>query len=201
MDIRTSLEIKGAKAKLKMQSNVPQAAAHVISKWAAETVLRLKRAASGKIVGKGERKTGQLHRNIGMKGRRKGQDFDMLLGTGVAPGSKTVRYANVLDIGTEAALGGPIVPKRAKMLTIPLPGVKGMAKEYPDAFIITSKKGNVLLVEPDDKEGFRPLFVLKESVTIDPFYWFTNTIREKRPILDRNLDPVNLLKVAKRMSG
>jgi hypothetical protein len=201
MNIKTTLEIKGAKLKLKMQSNVPAAAAHIVNKWGAETVLRLKQAATGRIVGKGERKTGQLGRNVGMKTRRRDQDAEMLLGTGVAPGSKTVRYANVLDLGTKRALGGPIRPKRAKMLTIPLPGIKGMAKEYPDAFIIKSKKGNVLLVEPDDNEyGFRPLFVLKQEITIDPFYWFSGTIKERRPFLDRNLNPVNLLNLAKRMS-
>lgn len=203
MNFKGTLITGGAKAKLKMQSNVPRAAYHIINKWAAETVLRLKRAASGKIVGKYKsgRKTGQLHRNVGMKGKRRGQDADIMIGTGVAPGSKTVRYADVLDLGTERAIGGPIRPKRAKMLTIPLPGVKGEAKEYPDAFIIKSKKGNVLLVEPsDDESGFKPLFLLRDEVTIDPFYWFTKPIKERRPFLDRDLDPVNVLNVAKRMS-
>lgn len=69
--------------------------------------------------------------------------------------------------------GATIVPKRAKYLTIPLPAalnangtpIKQSAKDWANTFIITSKKGNLLIVKRDGRK-ITPLYVLKTSVKI-----------------------------------
>lgn len=50
-------------------------------------------------------------------------------------------------------------------LTVPLPGVSGRASDYPGAFIIKSRRGNLLIVQKRGKE-IQPLFVLKRSVRL-----------------------------------
>ncbi|GAH26577.1 unnamed protein product [marine sediment metagenome] len=87
------------------------------------------------------------------------------------------------------------------MLTIPLPGIKGVATNYPDAFIITSKKGNVLLVEKKGEKGLKPLFVLKKEVTIPARHWLSRSIDEMRPELIRSLHPKEIVKVMEKMGG
>ena len=66
---------------------------------------------------------------------------------------------------------GPVIVKGTnKMLTIPIaPESYGRrAAEMGKMFRITSRKGNVLLVQsdPNDKKKLKPLFVLKDQVTL-----------------------------------
>ncbi|GAH98246.1 unnamed protein product, partial [marine sediment metagenome] len=72
---------------------------------------------------------------------------------------------------------------------------------YPDAFIITLKKGNVLLVERKGEKGLRPLFVLKKEVDIPARHWLSQSIREMKPELLRSLRPKEIVKVMEKMGG
>ncbi len=137
-------------------------------------------------------RTGQLWRSIGMKSKTEGSVNSVTIGSGVA-GKKAPPYAGIHETGK------PIIrPKKAKALTIPLPGIKGVAANYPDAFIITSKKGNTLLVEKKGKDGLRPLFVLKKEVTIPARRWLSQSIAEMKPDLIRHLSPKEILKILEK---
>lgn len=118
-----------------------------------------------------------------------------IIGSGIF-GRKGVKYAKILETGK------PIIkPKKAKMLTIPLPGIKGRAANFPNAFIIKSKKGNILLVEKKGKKGLRPLFVLKKQVKIPAFHWLRDSIKEMKSDLLRSLKPAEILKIMKQGRG
>ena len=108
-------------------------------------------------------------------------------------GSSGVIYARILE------KGGTITPKKAKWLTIPLPGVKGRASNYPDSFVIKSKSGNLLIVQKKGKSGIVPLFVLKKKVKIPDFRWLTGSLEEKRSTLDRMMNARELLRIAEKL--
>lgn len=95
--------------------------------------------------------------------------------------------ADGLSVGTpsqQAALlhfGGTVTPKSGKYLTIPLPTLsvserrQKKARDFEGTFFVKSKAGNLLLCQRDGKDGLRPLFLLKTSVTVParPFLaWF-----------------------------
>lgn len=136
-------------------------------------------------------RTAKLWRSIGFKTKTEGSKSYIDIGSGVA-GRKAPPYARIQE------KGGKITPKKAKMLTIPLPGIKGVAANFPDAFIIKSKKGNVLLVEKKGKKGLRPLFVLKKSVTIPASHWLSQSIAEMKPDLIKHLSPKEILKILEK---
>ena len=91
-----------------------------------------------------------------------------------------VKYARIHEFG------GTIVPKVAQALTVPLPGVKGRARDYKNTFIakgmIFQKQGREII----------PLFALKKSVTIPARPYFRpsliETIGDLTDGLDRALD-------------
>lgn len=70
--------------------------------------------------------------------------------------------------------GGVIRPSRSKYLTIPLPSaldrrgvpLKKSARDWPDTFVIRSKRGNLLIVQKRKGGGITPLYLLKSSVRI-----------------------------------
>ena len=116
------------------------------------------------------------------------------IGAGVA-GRKAPKYARSHE------KGGTIRPKTAKALTIPLPGIKGVAANYPDAFIIKSKKGNTLLVESRGTKGLRPLFVLKKSVKMPARHWLSQSKNEMKPDLQKLMKPETIVKIMAAMKG
>ena len=61
--------------------------------------------------------------------------------------------------------GGIIQPKVSQYLAIPLGKTQGKPRDYPDAFFITSKKNNLLIVKNNGGE-LLPLFLLKKQVEI-----------------------------------
>lgn len=136
-------------------------------------------------------RTAQLWRSIGFKTGTEGAKSYVEVGSGVA-GKKAPPYARIHE------KGGIIRPKKAKALTVPLPGIRGLAANYPNAFIIKSKKGNVLLVEKKGKKGLRPLFVLKQSVKIPKRHWLSQSIREMKPDLIKDLSVKEVMKVLER---
>jgi hypothetical protein len=110
-------------------------------------------------------RTGQMRRETREKPtRRQGT----IITGGIEFGSK---YAGV-HVGPRGQKT-TIRPKRAQFLTIPLPAAKtaagagsGRARDFPDTFIIKSKRGNTLIVRRAGGKGIIPLFVLKKQVTI-----------------------------------
>lgn len=189
--MKMTIDVKKYRKRRKKQ-NMSKAFHYQLQRWTGRTVKHIIRNISGPIL---KTRTGQLRRSIS------GQTFvskfisKAILGAGIA-GRKAPKYAKILETGKPT-----IKPKKAKMLTIPLPGVKGVAANYPDAFIITSKKGNVLIVERKGEKGLRPLFVLKKEVKIPAKHWLSQSIKEMKPELIRSLKPKEIVKVMEKMGG
>ena len=160
-----------------------------LTRWGGKTHKHILKNIRGKLLNV---RTAQLWRSIGFKTKEEGNITMVEIGSGVA-GKKAPPYARILQ------KGGKIKPKKAKALTIPLPGIKGVAANYPDAFIIKSKAGNTLLVEAKGKKGLRPLFVLKKEVTIPPKYWLSKSKAEMKPELLRLMKPSEIVKVMAAM--
>lgn len=84
--------------------------------------------------------------------------------------------------------GGVIKPKKAKYLTIPLPAAltsngtpkKPTARDWDRTFVITSKKGNLLIVRKQGR-GIVPLYVLKKSVRIPARLGMGDTLEKGAP--------------------
>ena len=56
------------------------------------------------------------------------------------------------------------------------------ASEYKDAFFVTSKAGNIILMEKRG-DSVVPLFVLKKQVTIPKTEWATSAVERAIPKL------------------
>ncbi len=172
------------------KENMSKAIHFQLQRWTGKTVKQIIRNLSGPIL-----KTRSDHLRRSITGRTfKDQLIYAIIGSGIF-GRKGVKYARILE------KGGIIKPKKAKMLTIPLPGIKGKAANFPNAFIIKSKKGNSLLVEKKGEKGLRPLFVLKKQVKIPAFHWLRDSIKDMKPELARSLKPAEILKVMQRGQG
>ena len=190
------VDLAGALKKTATIAKAPQAARKNLQKWGSETVLVLKRSAAGMKGSKG-RKSGQLARSIGMSmSGRAGQELVLTVGTNVRK-QTDVKYARIQDEG------GDIFPRTKKFLTIPLPGVKGRARDYSDTFFIRTKNGMLLLCTRKGKKGtgVKPLFLLTKWVRIQPTHWFSRPMLEQRPELDRYMDPDFIYQVAENMAG
>jgi len=86
-----------------------------------------------------------------------------------------VLYSDVVIRGTREALGGPIRPKRAKALTIPLTreARAKRARDIPGLFVVKPRPGADpehvgTLARQKGKSGVEPLYVLRSSVEIGP---------------------------------
>jgi hypothetical protein len=88
--------------------------------------------------------------------------------------------------------GGEIVPKKAKMLAIPLPGpattARGVAR-YPSAraafeaeklFVLKSKNGNLLLAKRVGRDRLELWYALKDKVTLTARQYATQAIMAAR---------------------
>lgn len=173
-----------------VKEGIPKALRYLFDSWFGQTKKRIIRNISGTIL---NARTGQLRRNIGSQIKETGSKISGVVGVGIA-GTKNVVYARIHE------KGGIIKPVRKKMLTVPVPGVKGQARNYPNAFIIKSKRGNLLIVE---KQGgsIKPLFVLRKSVRIPERQWFSRSIDEMKPELNRLMAKANILSVAEKLTG
>lgn len=191
MRIDSKIEMKGAIKKTKTLKNIPKATKFQLTSWGGQFVKYLKQiAVKGRYVGKykgGRRRTGQLARGIRQKVFVSGEVYRLEVGT------SGVKYARILE------KGGIIRPTRKQYLTIPLGGTQGTARDYPNAFIIKSKKGNLLIVEKVGKDKLKPLFALKKQVRIPAFHWLEKSVRDRKGKLDSMLAKPRVLKVAERM--
>jgi hypothetical protein len=203
-ELKITRDAAEAMRKTAAMKAMPRAVKKIITRWGAESVKDLKdRARNMQKSGRG-RKTGPQARRNGMTIGASEQFFKTEVGTGVG-GGITSKYARIQD-------EGGIIRKKDKMLTIPLPGVKGTIANYPGGFFIKSKAGNVLYVIPRFRKargsagsisdysrsgGLKPLFILKDQVTIPPTRWFSNPMSYRLAILDGMLGEGNVLAEAK----
>ena len=188
------VDLTGAIKKTKTLQNLPKATKYQLTAWGSEFVRYLKQTAvKGRYVGKykGGVRSGQLRRGIKKKVIVTGDAYKLEVGT------QGVKYARILE------KGGTITPKRKQYLTIPLKGVKGRARDYPGAFVIKSKKGNLLIVQRRAKKYkgsmLKPLFVLKKQVKIPRFAWLEKSLRDRKGKLDNMLGKARLYKTAEKM--
>ena len=167
-----------------------------LAKWASLVVQHIKQSRSRFFK---TSPSGQLMRNVSFRHVVSSEENPKVaIGTGLSGSIKTV-YADIQD------RGGTIRPKNKQWLTVPLPGVKGRAANFPDAFIIKSKKGNLLIVQRSWKKvrggenyqgaGLQPLFVLKKEVTLPATGWFSTPIEEMTDLLHHMLSPDEILRV------
>jgi hypothetical protein len=200
MDFKITRDFSEALRKTQVLKALPRAFKKVVTSWGAESVRVLKRSAAGMQKSGRGRKTGDLARNVGMEIGREENAYRTLIGTGVG-NTKSVVYARIQDVG------GTIRPKNKKYLAIPLPGTKGVPKNFPDAFVIRSRGGSLLIVQRKWKkvrggENYRqsselvPLFVLKNEVRLPATYWFSGPMRQRIEYLEEAARPENVLKLA-----
>jgi len=89
-------------------------------------------------------------------------------------------YARIHELGT-VGKGGElpdIKPKRAKALTVPMPGTQknARASDYPDAFIFTSASGKKFLARRQG-DSLDVLFVLKDKVALKPTHYLSRSVK------------------------
>jgi hypothetical protein len=182
---KLTADFKGALKKNKTLKKVPdRAVRYQLTKLGGLAQKHIMRQVSGGIL---KTRSGKLRRSIRFSIKLGANRYNLEIG------SHGVKYARILE------KGGTITPKNAQWLTIPLPGVKGRASNYPDAFVVKSKKGNLLLVQKKGRSGLVPLFVLKKQVKIPDFRWLKQSMEDKRMTLDRMLNARELLRIAEKL--
>lgn len=185
MKHKMTIDTTGAKKKTqKLKKATGPAVRYQLTKFGSLAQKHIIRQISGTIF---KTQTGKLRRSIRFKLKMFGNQYVLEIG------SYGVVYSRILE------KGGVIRPKRKQWLTIPLPGVKGAARNYPDAFVIKSKKGNLLIVQKKGRSGLVPLFVLKKSVKIPDFRWLSGSVEDKRSVLNRMMSARELLRTAERL--
>lgn len=108
-------------------------------------------------------------------------------------------YARTFSSGVPYALihelGGEITPTKKKWLTIPLDAAKtasgimrASAMHWPDTFFMTSKKGNLLIMQDRGDADPLPLFLLVRSVRLKPRLGFLDTWRKTEGDLFKEID-------------
>jgi phage gpG-like protein len=122
----------------------------------------------------------------------KGRDGGLLsaFAWGLGSDGQSVIVGNVKKYTALQNFGGTVTAKAGKFLAIPLPGLSVSERRIgtsafrgKDTFFAKSRKGNLILFENLGTKGkgknktsnIRPLFVMKESVTIKPrpfMKWF-----------------------------
>lgn len=188
--MKFEVDTQDAQKKLAGLSGLGKAYRWTLSRWSALAIRHVKEAIRGRLL---NTRTAHLTRNVNFQ--VSGGDINprAVLGTGVSP-AKSVVYADIQE------RGGTIKPKNKQYLTVPLPGVKGTAANFPNAFIIKSKAGNLLIVERAGQGGIHPLFVLKKEVILPARGWFSIPIAEMTDLLNQMVSPPEILKVIGGMS-
>jgi hypothetical protein len=156
-------DFSGAFHKTAVLKRTPKAEKHIVTQWATDTVMMLKkRAASMQKSGKG-RKTGQLARNIGMESSVREEDFKIIIGTGVGR-TQSVIYAKIQDEGgtTKAHI---IKPRNGKVLafTVGSETVFARVVHHPGSKIPASRwfSGIIEARAKDLAEAMKPEHALK----------------------------------------
>jgi len=85
-------------------------------------------------------------------------------------------YGSDLPRAVKLEKGGDIFPKK-KFLAIPMPGVKGSPREYPNLVFISPKSGGLYMGEPKG-DLVNIMFTLKRSVHLPPRPTMENTVKK-----------------------
>jgi hypothetical protein len=190
-------DFSGAIKKMNSALCIPKAVKLQATRWASETVLDLKRSASGMRKGyaMGHGKSSQLSRSVSMRVQTETGRHVIAVGTGL--NTVDVKYARIQD------QGGDIRPKGHPFLTIPMPGVTGKARDYKDSFLAVSAAGQWMIAQSTGKtkRGLKVLFLLRRKVTLPASRWFTSVIERREPILHEYLDPEVVYNIASQMRG
>jgi len=185
VNIEIKADLAGQQEKSRVLRNVPRAFFKNAEAWAGQTVRYIKQSYKGGKTFK--RPPKEIDLRLGMKVVRTGeQATEILLGTGNYIGREEVVYAAIQEHG------GWIVPKKARALTIPFPGVKGVAANYrPSSFILrTAGQPQGMIVTKTGKRGrIKPLFLLRRSVKLPARHWFSRPIAERMPELEEKMSP------------
>lgn len=192
-------DFTGAKFKVAAGLNLGRAAHRQASRWAANMVRILKASAADMKASGPGRKTGQLARSVGMRVGGDVDRYQVVLGTGLYVGQPSTRYATIQD-------EGGTIHMKDKWLTIPFPGVKGRAANYPGAFAMKTAKGNVVIFQDTHTKGGRirtlkPLFLLRRQVTLPETAWFSGPIHRQSDLLRLAMQQGELFRVAMQMAG
>jgi phage gpG-like protein len=183
-EIKFEADLTGARWKVSRMMGLPFLLRKRLTAWAAETTKMAKVNVRGKYLNV---RTGQLWRNIAFKLVESSEGtVGVAIGTGPDVGTNPVKYASIHEHG------GTITAKRTKYLTIPFPGVKGVARNFDNTFVITSKTGKKIMFQRMGKK-IRPLFTLRKEVKIPARHWLSQTINGQRMDLDRRMDPVTII--------
>lgn len=194
MKIVVKADFSGETAKTETIRRLPRAFFINAEDWASRTVLFIKESYKGGNTFK--RPPKEIDNRLGMKITKTGPtEADILIGTGEHIGRAKVVYARIQEEG------GVVKPTRGKFLTIPFPGVKGFAANYPKAFLATTAGGQWLLAEPKGKTGIRPLFLLRKSVRLPPRFWFSRPIAAQKPLLARMMSPDGVWQTARKLAA
>ena len=189
---QVTADFSGAFHKTAVMARLPKATKHVLTQWATDTVMMLKKSAAS--MKKSANKTGALARGVGMQATPSEGLYKIIVGTGVG-GTQSVKYASIQD-------QGGIIKAKKKMLTIPLGSTKGLIRNYPGGFFFKSKAGNVLYamrVGSKKSPKIKPLFVLKDQVTLEATHWFSGITDAREKDLTDLMKQGNILKVAEGM--
>ena len=118
-------------------------------------------------------------------------------GEGAEIGTPLV-YGGILHMGTRRYLGGPIRPKRARALTIPLTreAKRKRARDIPGLFRVPAEPGAPpedvgILALAGPGESIVPMYALRTAVSIDPRPWLEIVEEDEVSLVDilgRQLD-------------
>jgi len=181
--VNVRVEFNGER--MKALANVPAGWKSALAKWLGKTAQEVKEEIRSKF----HIRTGQLWRNIGWQITGE-EEMIGEIGTGVA-WAKSVVYARIHE------LGGDITPKRAQALTIPMPGVKGVAKNYGKLFVLKkdgkcylAKKEGSTLKSSFGKGTVKILFFLTKQVSIPARPYMRPVLSRKESELRQAIDQV-----------
>lgn len=190
-----SVDFTGAIHKTATLKAMPKATKHVLTQWATDTVMMLKRSAAAQQRSGRGRKTGQMGRNVGIEKTGNEEVTKIVIGTGVG-GTQSVKYASIQD-------QGGTIHKKTKLLTIPLGATKGLIRNYPGGFFFRPKSGGLFYAGPGKTRSGKPLralFVLKDKVTLPASHWFSGIAEPRAADLAALMRPEHVIKVAERMA-
>ncbi len=198
VEIKMHVDFKAAMQKAAVDRKIPAAFRRNATQWASGTVKYLKQEMkSGRFF---KRAPQELFQRTGMRVKVQGEQATIIIGTGKEIGRDEVVYAAIQE------RGGWIFAKKARALTIPFPGVKGVAANYrPDSFICnvrgkrTGDTMGIIATKVGKRGRIKPLFLLRRFVYLRPRHWFSLPILERMPELDQALSPEGIQATAAQM--
>lgn len=185
-------DYSAARRKTAALAQLPGVFERQVNRWAAATIRHMKIRIRG---GGGffKREPKEIAQRLDYRSRVVSPSvIELLIGTGRYIGRPEVVYAAIQEHG------GDVFPKTKRALTIPFPGVRHTATMYRSmgAFIVRTPRGRTIIAMRSGKKGrgrLIPLFLLSTRAHLPARHWFSATIAERRPELDRMIKPETML--------